>query len=144
LPRLPCENNLPIHAEMRLTDQQIHFTNMFVLYNNMLDSLFRSQIMTIGISVDDTIHYIHRFRKEFPTDRNYSATVNRCHRSIGRAIFYTTVTITIGFSILVLSNFIPTIYFGLFTGLAMVIALLADLILLPKLLMLCKPLGREG
>jgi hypothetical protein len=110
----------------------------------MLDSLFRSQIMTIGISVDDTIHYIHRFRKEFPTDRNYSATVNRCHRSIGRAIFYTTVTITIGFSILVLSNFIPTIYFGLFTGLAMVIALLADLILLPKLLMLCKPLGREG
>jgi len=188
--------------KMEFDEGQIHFTNMYVLYNNMLNSLFSSQIatigmvflgiglmflilfrsfylaliaivpnvlpvavvlgtmgwlnipldmmtitiasITIGISVDDTIHYVHRFKKEFLVDRNYSETMKRCHRSIGRAIFYTTVTITIGFSILVLSNFIPTIYFGLFTGFAMLVALLGDLILLPKLLILFKPLGREG
>lgn len=188
-------------GEVGLTEEQIHFSNMYILYNNMLDSLFRSQIMTIGvvflgialmflvlfrsvylaliaivknilpvavvlgtmgwlgialdmmtitiasitigISVDDTIHYIHRFQKEFSLDRNYLATMNRCHRSIGRAILYTTVTITIGFSILIMSNFVPTIYFGLFTGFAMMVALLGDLTLLPKLLILCKPLGQE-
>lgn len=186
---------------MGFANDQIHFTNMFVLYNNMLQSLFRSQILTIGmvflgimvmfvilfrslslaliglipnllpvtlvlgtmgwlgvpldmmtitiasitigISVDDTIHYIHRFQKEFPQDRNYLATMFRCHRSIGRALFYTTVAITIGFSILVLSNFIPTIYFGIFTGMAMLVALLGDLILLPRLLVMFQPLGPE-
>jgi predicted RND superfamily exporter protein len=185
-----------------LSDEQIRFTNMFVLYNNMLQSLFRSQILTIGmvflgimvmfmilfrslylaiigiipnllpvtvvlgtmgwfdvsldmmtitiasitigISVDDTIHYIHRFQREFPQDRNYLATVYRCHRSIGRALYYTTVAITIGFSVLVLSNFIPTIYFGLFTGFAMLVALMGDLILLPQLILVLKPLGPEG
>jgi predicted RND superfamily exporter protein len=70
--------------------------------------------------------------------------MKRCHRSIGRAILYTTVTITIGFSILVLSNFIPTIYFGIFTGFAMLVALTADITLLPKLLIMLKPLGPEG
>lgn len=187
---------------MGFDDDQIHFTNMYILYNNMLQSLFRSQILTIGmvflgimamftilfrslrlaliaalpnmlpvalilgsmgwfgisldmmtitiasitigIAVDDTIHYIHRFQREFPKDRNYHATMIRCHRSIGRAMYYTSITITIGFSILVLSNFIPTIYFGLFTGLAMMVALLADLTLLPQLLMVFKPLGPEG
>jgi uncharacterized protein len=185
-----------------LADDQIHFTHMFVLYNNMLQSLFRSQILTIGmvflgimvmfmilfrslylaaiaiipnvlpvavvlgtmgwfnipldmmtitiasitigISVDDTIHYIHRFQKEFATDRNYMATLYRCHCSIGRALYYTTVTITIGFSILVLSHFIPTIYFGLFTGFAMLVALVGDLTMLPKLLITLKPLGPEA
>ena len=184
------------------TGDQVHFTNMFVLYNNMLQSLFRSQILTIGmvflgimvmfmilfrsfylaaiaiipnvlpvsvvlgtmgwfnipldmmtitiasitigISVDDTIHYIHRFQKEFAKDRNYMATLYRCHCSIGRALYYTTVTITIGFSILVLSHFIPTIYFGLFTGFAMLVALLGDLTMLPKLLITLKPLGPEA
>ncbi|MBU0674902.1 MAG: MMPL family transporter [Proteobacteria bacterium] len=188
-----------IREEIGLDDDQIHFTGMFVLYNNMLQSLFRSQIMTIsmvflgimvmfvvlfrsfmlaviaiipnllpaamvlgamgwfgipldmmtitiaaitiGIAVDDTIHYVHRFQKEFPKDRNYLATMYRCHVSIGRAMYYTSVTIIIGFSILVLSNFIPTIYFGLFTGFAMFVALLAALILLPKLLLIIKPLG---
>jgi predicted RND superfamily exporter protein len=192
-----------IRADLRdrfgLTDEQIHFTNMFVLYNNMLQSLFKSQILTIGmvflgimamfvilfrsfslavigiipnllpvtvvlgtmgwldisldmmtitiasitigISVDDTIHYIHRFQREFPKDRNYLATVFRCHRSIGRAMYYTTVAITIGFSILVLSHFIPTIYFGLFTGFAMLVALAGDLLLLPQLILVFKPLG---
>jgi predicted RND superfamily exporter protein len=180
-------------------DSQVHFTNMFVLYNNMLQSLFHSQILTIGIvflaimimfiflfrsfqlaiiaiipnllpaamvlgtmgwlgiplnlmtitiasitigiAVDDTIHYIHRFKREFPIDRNYTATLFRCHCSIGRAMYYTSITIIIGFSILVVSNFVPTIYFGLSTGLAMLVALLAALTLLPQLLITLKPLG---
>jgi predicted RND superfamily exporter protein len=182
-------------------DDQVRFTNMFVLYNNMLQSLFQSQILTIGIvflaimlmftvlfrslrlaiiaiipnllpaamvlgtmgwlgiplnmmtitiasitigiAVDDTIHYIHRFQKEFPKDRNYMATLYRCHCSIGRAMYYTSVTIIIGFSILVISNFVPTIYFGLSTGFAMLVALLAALTLLPQLLIILKPLGPE-
>lgn len=186
---------------MKLDADQIHFTNMYVLYNNMLQSLFRSQILTIGmvflgifamfvvlfrsfylaivaaipnglpvamvlgtmgwlgisldmmtitiasitigIAVDDTIHYVHRFQKEFKKDHNYMATMYRCHRSIGRAMYYTSVTITIGFSILALSKFIPTIYFGIFTGFAMIVALLANITLLPKLLVFLKPLGAE-
>jgi len=179
--------------------EQINLTNMLVLYNNMLQSLFRSQIMTlglvffgilimflvlfrslyiaviaiipnllpaamvlgsmgwlgipldmmtitiaaitIGIGVDNTIHYIHRFRKEFKIDRDYMATLYRCHGSIGRAMFYTSLTIIAGFSILTASNFIPTIYFGLFTGFGMLTALLAALTLLPQLLVTLKPLG---
>ncbi len=188
-------------GEMGFGDEQIRFTSMFVLYNNMLQSLFKSQILTIamvflgimvmfmvlfrslslaviaiipnllpaalilgamgwlgipldmmtitiaaitiGIAVDDTIHYIHRFIKEFEKDKNYQAAMNRCHGSIGRAMYYTSVTIIIGFSILVLSNFIPTIYFGLFTGAGMLVALLAALTLLPQLLITFKPLGPD-
>ncbi|MDH4316883.1 MAG: MMPL family transporter, partial [Desulfobulbaceae bacterium] len=90
------------------------------------------------------IHYIHRFKKEFSKDRNYNATLYRCHASIGRAMIYTSVTIVIGFSILVLSNFIPSVYFGLFTGFAMIMALLAALTLLPYLIVLWKPFGQEN
>jgi predicted RND superfamily exporter protein len=181
-----------------MEQEQVQLTGMVVLYNNMLQSLFKSQILTIGvvflaimfmfmilfrsikisaiaivpnvvaaafvlglmgwlkipldimtitiaaitigIAVDDTIHYIHRFMEEYPKDRNYWAAVKRCHASIGKAMYYTTITITLGFSILALSNFIPTIYFGLLTGFAMVVALLADLTLLPLLLVIFKPL----
>jgi predicted RND superfamily exporter protein len=98
--------------------------------------------ITIGIAVDDTIHYIHRFMEEYPKDRDSWAAVKRCHASIGKAMYYTTVTITLGFSILALSNFIPTIYFGLLTGFAMAVALLADLTLLPLLLVKFRPLAR--
>lgn len=180
-----------------LEKDQINLTGMVVLYNNMLQSLFQSQIMTlgvvflaimimfvilfrsikmsliaiipnivaagfvlglmgllkipldimtitiaaitIGIAVDDTIHYIHRFSEEYPKDCDGWAAVHRCHNSIGRAMYYTSVTIMLGFSILALSNFIPTIYFGLLTGIAMVIALLADIMLLPVLLVIFKP-----
>ena len=186
-------------SEMDLEEDQVHLTGMLVLYNNMLQSLFRSQILTIGvvflailfmftilfrnlkmaglaiipnvfaaglvlglmgwleipldlmtitiaaisigIAVDDTIHYIHRFTNEFRKDRDYWAAVNRSHASIGRAMYYTTITITLGFSILALSNFVPTIYFGLLTGFAMLVALLADLTLLPLLIVRLKPLG---
>ncbi len=175
------------------------YTGMFILYNNMLQSLVASQVYTIGavvaaiwlmflilfrsirlasiaivpnvlpvavvlgtlgwlgipldmmtvmiaavtfgIAVDDTIHYVHRFEHEFTIDGDYVATMSRCHNSIGRAMFYTTVTIVAGFSILSFSNFIPTIYFGLFTGFAMIMALLAAMTLLPMLIIAIKPLG---
>jgi predicted RND superfamily exporter protein len=188
-------------SKFGLKENQVHLTGMLVLYNNMLQSLFKSQIQTlgvvilalmgmfmilfrslkisliaifpnllsigvvlgvmgwlnipldmmtitiasisVGIAVDDTIHYIHRFGREFRFDYNYIQTLHRCHGSIGHAMFYTSVTIIIGFSILVLSNFIPSIYFGLLTGLAMLIALIAALTLLPELLVLFKPFGPE-
>ncbi|MGB5623685.1 MAG: MMPL family transporter [Gammaproteobacteria bacterium] len=183
-------------GDLGLAPEQVHLTGMLVLYNNMLKSLFRSQILTlgavfiailimfmllfrsprlalialvpnvvsgifvlglmgwlripldmmtitiaaitIGISVDDTIHYVCRFRNEFAIDRDYWPAIHRCHGSIGRAMYYTTVTITMGFSILALSNFVPTIYFGLLIGCAMIVALLADLTLLPALLVVCR------
>jgi predicted RND superfamily exporter protein len=99
--------------------------------------------ITVGIAVDDSIHYIHRFQIEFKKDRNYWATLNRCHGSIGKAIYYTSITVTLGFSILMLSDFIPTVYFGLLTGLAMLVALMNNLTLLPILLIIFKPLGPE-
>jgi predicted RND superfamily exporter protein len=94
--------------------------------------------ITIGIAVDDTLHYIHRFRWELARDQNYWAAVMRSHRTVGRAMVYTSVTITLGFSILALSKFVPTVYFGLLTGFAMMIALLLNLTLLPQLLVMAK------
>ncbi|MBN4054340.1 MMPL family transporter [Nitrospira defluvii] len=189
-------------SQFGLKETQVHLGGMMVLYNNMLQSLFDSQIKTlgitvlaltimflilfrsfkfsliavlpnllsvglvlgimgwlkipldmmtitiaaisVGIAVDDTIHYIHRFIHEFSKDQNYIQTMYRCHNSIGHAMYYTSITIVIGFSILTLSNFIPSIYFGLLTGLAMVIALIAAMTLLPQLIILMKPLGPEG
>ncbi|PLX98632.1 MAG: hypothetical protein C0623_11515 [Desulfuromonas sp.] len=99
--------------------------------------------ISVGIAVDDTIHYIHRFRKEFSQTGRYLESMHRAHSSIGFAMYYTSATIIIGFSILILSSFIPTIYFGLLTGLAMLIALVAALTLLPQLIILFKPFGPE-
>jgi hypothetical protein len=99
--------------------------------------------ISMGIAVDTTIHYVHRFKQEFRQDRKYLPTMHRCHASIGRAMFYTTATIIMGFSILALSNFIPSVYFGLLVGLVMFIAILAALTLLPQLLILVKPFGKE-
>jgi len=176
-------------------------SNLMVIYNNMLQSLFSSQIMTLslvlvilfimflllfrsvrltlialivniipigiifgfmgwlhipldimtitiaaiamGIGVDDTIHYIHRFKEEFSKDFNYIETMQRSNESIGYAMVYTSITVIIGFSILVLSNLVPTIYFGLLTMLVMAAALISNLILLPKLLLLIKPLRKN-
>ena len=98
--------------------------------------------ISIGIAVDDTIHYVHRFQEEYEIDQNYINSMHRCHGSIGNAMYYTTLTIIAGFSILVFSNFIPTILFGLLTGLAMLIALVLDLTLLPRLIFLIKPFGK--
>ena len=186
--------------KLELKKVKVRLAGIMVLYNNMLQSLFSSQILTmgfvvialmvmfmvlfrsvrisliaifpnlissvsvlgvmglaglpldmmtitiaaisIGIAVDNTIHYIHRFRTEFETDRDYVNTMHRCHGSIGNAMFYTSLTIIVGFSILVISNFIPTILFGLLTGLAMLIALIAALSLLPRLIIVFKPFGK--
>jgi len=197
--RLLQQIRTELAEQLNLEDEQIHLTGMLVLYNNMLQSLFQSQILTlgfvflaimlmflvlfhsvktavtaiipilastciilglmgwfgipldlmtitiaaitVGIGVDDTIHYVHRFRHEFAVDGNYWAAIERCHRSIGRAIYYTSVTIMLGFSILVLSRFIPTIYFGVLTSLAMLIALLANMTILPLLLVTFRSAG---
>ncbi len=98
--------------------------------------------ISIGIAVDDTIHYIHRYKLEYKNTNNYKQSMFNTHRSIGTAMFYTSLIIMIGFSVLVLSSFIPTIYFGLLTLLAMLMAIAADLLLLPVLLMLIKPFSK--
>ena len=95
--------------------------------------------ITIGIAVDNSIHYIYRFKEEFNISNNYNKTLELCHSTVGRAILNTSITIVFGFSILVLSKFIPTIYFGIFTGLAMLLAMVSVLTLLPSLLLLIKP-----
>ena len=193
---------LHLTRELGLSDDQVHLSGILVLYNNMLQSLFRSQILSlgavflailfmfivlfrsvklslialvpnlvavplvlglmggldipldfmtitiaaiaIGIGVDDTIHYVHRFGEEVVVDWDYQAAVSRSHGSIGRAMYYTTVTITIGFSILVLSKFVPTIYFGILTAFAMIIALVANFTVLPVLLVKLKPYGEKA
>jgi len=99
--------------------------------------------ITIGIAVDNSIHYIYRFKEEFKKIRNYNKTLEKCHETVGVAILNTSITIVFGFSILVLSNFIPTIYFGVFTGMAMLLAMLSVLTLLPKLILVIKPFGNE-
>ena len=193
---------LGLMSKFGLAEEQIHLTGMLVLYNNMLQSLFESQILTlglvllvimlmllvlfrslklaiigiipnilaamsvlglmgwlgipldmmtitiaaisVGIGVDNTIHYIHRFKTSYPEFKNYRNTMVYCHGSIGKAMYYTGFTIVAGFSILVLSNFIPTIYFGLLTSLATCLALTGALTLLPLLLIKFKPLGPEA
>jgi predicted RND superfamily exporter protein len=97
----------------------------------------------VGIAVDDTIHYLNRFQAEFAIDRSYIQAMHRSHRTVGRAMCYTTVAIAIGLSILSLSQFVPTIRFGLLTALAMIVALLADLTILPAIMIIAKPFGPE-
>ena len=186
--------------ELGMEPDRVRATGLIVLYNNMLQSLFGSQIqtlgavfigimlmfmalfksvlisiialipnilaagivlgvmgltgipldimtitiaaITVGMGVDHAIHYIHRFREEFKRVQDYSQTVRRSHQTIGRALLYTAITIIVGFSVLALSNFIPSIYFGLLTGLAMFAATLGSLTLLPRLLVLLKPFGK--
>ena len=98
--------------------------------------------ITIGIAVDNSIHYIYRFKEEFNNSKDYNETLQLCHSTVGRAILNTSITIVFGFSILVLSKFIPTIYFGIFTGLAMLLAMISVLTLLPSLILLIKPFGK--
>ena len=189
--------NYDIEHKLGFKKESYFLTGILILYNNMLQSLFESQILslgfvmlgitlmfmilfksallsfigiipnllaatfvlglmgliklpldmmtitiaaiTIGIAVDNSIHYIYRFREEFYLTKNYETALYNSHDSIGRAIFFTSITIIFGFSILVLSNFIPTIIFGLLIGLAMMIALLAVLTLLPKLILSFRP-----
>ena len=99
--------------------------------------------ITIGIAVDNSIHYIYRFREEFKRIKDYNKTLDKCHSTVGVAILNTSITIIFGFSILILSNFIPTIYFGVFTGIAMLLAMISVLTLLPKLILTFKPFSEE-
>ena len=98
--------------------------------------------ITIGIAVDNSIHYIYRFKEEFSKIKDYNKTLKKCHSTVGVAILNTSITIVFGFSILVLSKFIPTIYFGMFTGLAMLLAMISVLTLLPALILTVKPFGK--
>ena len=100
--------------------------------------------ITIGIAVDNSIHYIYRFKEEFKNNKNYSKTLKLCHSTVGVAILNTSITIVFGFSILVFSNFIPTIYFGVFTGIAMLLAMVSVLTLLPSLILLFEPFGETN
>ena len=100
--------------------------------------------ITIGIAVDNSIHYIYRFKEEYNQNKNYEQTIRLCHSTVGVAILNTSITIVFGFSILVLSNFIPTIYFGIFTGIAMLLAMISVLTLLPNLILTIKPFGTNN
>jgi len=98
--------------------------------------------ITIGIAVDNSIHYIYRFKEEFRKINDYEKTLDKCHSTVGIAILNTSITIIFGFSILILSKFIPTIYFGIFTGIAMLLAMISVLTLLPSLILHFKPFDR--
>jgi predicted RND superfamily exporter protein len=193
--------NFDLQSKVGLAEDEYRLAGVLILFNNLLQSLFKSQILTlgvvmfgisfmflvlfrnltlsligvvpnfmaaffilgiigllgipldmmtitiaaitIGIAVDNSIHYIYRFKEEFEKIKNYNKTVDRCHNTVGVAILNTSITIVFGFSILVLSNFIPTIYFGVFTGIAMLLALISVLTLLPKLILVLKPFGNE-
>ena len=98
--------------------------------------------ITIGIAVDNSIHYIYRFKEEFLKIKDYNRTLKICHSTVGVAILNTSITIVFGFSILIFSKFIPTIYFGVFTGIAMLLAMISVLTLLPSLILISKPFGK--
>ena len=110
------------------------------LFNVPLDMMtITIASITVGIAIDNSIHYIYRFREEFQINKNYKKTIEICHRSVGKAIVNASLTIVFGFSILILSNFIPSIYFGIFTGLAMLTAMTLVLTLMPQLIAIIKP-----
>ena len=192
--------NFDLKNEIGLDESEFKLAGVLILFNNLLQSLFKSQILTlglvmigifsmfiilfrnirlsligvvpnfiaaffilgiigllgipldmmtitiaaitIGIAVDNSIHYIYRFKEEFSKIKDYNKTLKKCHSTVGVAILNTSITIVFGFSILVLSKFIPTIYFGMFTGLAMLLAMISVLTLLPALILTIKPFGK--
>jgi len=191
-----------LENKLNLNKEEFKLAGVLILFNNLLQSLFKSQILTlgfvmvgifimflilfknltlsfigvvpnfiaaffilgiigllgipldmmtitiaaitIGIAVDNSIHYIYRFKEEFSSTKNYENTLKLCHSTVGTAILNTSITIVFGFSILVFSNFIPTIYFGVFTGIAMLLAMISVLTLLPKLILIIKPFGTQN
>ena len=193
--------NYDLKNKLNLKEDEYKLAGVLILFNNLLQSLFKSQILTlglvmigifgmflilfkniklsligvvpnfiaaffilgiigllgipldmmtitiaaitIGIAVDNSIHYIYRFKEEFNNLGEYNKTLLLCHSTVGKAILNTSITIVFGFSILVLSKFIPTIYFGIFTGLAMLLAMISVLTLLPSLILLIKPFGKQ-
>ena len=192
--------NYDLENKLKLKKEEFKLAGVLILFNNLLQSLFKSQILTlglvmigifamfmilfrnvklsligvvpnfiaaffilgiigllgipldmmtitiaaitIGIAVDNSIHYIYRFKEEFLKNKDYNKTLKVCHSTVGVAILNTSITIVFGFSILVFSKFIPTIYFGVFTGLAMLLAMISVLTLLPSLILISKPFGK--
>jgi len=192
--------NYDLKNKLKLSEEEFKLAGVLILFNNLLQSLFKSQILTlglvmigifamfvilfrniklsligvvpnfiaaffilgiigllgipldmmtitiaaitIGIAVDNSIHYIYRFKEEFLKHKDYEKTLKICHSTVGVAILNTSITIVFGFSILVFSKFIPTIYFGLFTGIAMLLAMISVLTLLPSLILINKPFGK--
>ena len=192
--------NYDLENKLKLNKDEFKLAGVLILFNNLLQSLFKSQILTlglvmigiflmfmvlfknmklsligvvpnfiaaffilgiiglleipldmmtitiaaitIGIAVDNSIHYIYRFKEEFLKTKDYNKTLKICHSTVGVAILNTSITIVFGFSILVFSKFIPTIYFGVFTGIAMLLAMISVLTLLPSLILISKPFGR--
>jgi predicted RND superfamily exporter protein len=192
--------NFDLKDKIGLNESEYKLAGVLILFNNLLQSLFKSQILTlglvmigifsmfiilfrniklsligvvpnfiaaffilgiigllgipldmmtitiaaitIGIAVDNSIHYIYRFKEEFSKIKDYNKTLKKCHSTVGVAILNTSITIVFGFSILILSKFIPTIYFGLFTGIAMLLAMISVLTLLPSLILIIKPFGK--
>ena len=184
--------NYDLQNKFNLKEDQYELTGLAVLYNNMLQSLFQSQIgsltlvfvvialmlllifksfkimligllpnifvafsvigllgllsipldimtitvaaISVGMAVDNTIHYIYRYKKEMKITGSSELALINAHTTTGRAIFYTAATIAAGFSILALSNFFPTRLFGIFTAIAMLVAFISSLSLLPNLL----------
>jgi len=94
--------------------------------------------ISVGMAVDNTIHYMYRYKKEVKNTKDALTAINFTHINIGRALFYTAATISVGFSILSLSNFFPTVLFGLFTSMALIISFVSSLTLLPNLLVKSK------
>jgi predicted RND superfamily exporter protein len=191
--------NYDLKNKFKLNEEEFKLAGVLILFNNLLQSLFKSQILTlglvmvgifamfiilfrniklsligvvpnfiaaffilgiigllgipldmmtitiaaitIGIAVDNSIHYIYRFKEEFLKHKDYEKTLKICHSTVGIAILNTSITIVFGFSILVFSKFIPTIYFGVFTGIAMLLAMISVLTLLPSLILISKPFG---
>ena len=189
--------NFDLQNKLNLKEEEFKLAGVLILFNNLLQSLFKSQILTlgfvmigifamflilfrnlkisilgvvpnfiaaffilgiigimgipldmmtitiaaitIGIAVDNSIHYIYRFKEEYAELKDYKKTIKLCHSAVGVAILNTSITIVFGFSILVFSNFIPTIYFGVFTGIAMLLAMISVLTLLPSLILVTKP-----
>ena len=189
--------NFDLQNKLNLKEEEFKLAGVLILFNNLLQSLFKSQILTlgfvmigifamflilfrnlkisilgvvpnfiaaffilgiigimgipldmmtitiaaitIGIAVDNSIHYIYRFKEEYAELKDYKKTIKLCHSTVGVAILNTSITIVFGFSILVFSNFIPTIYFGVFTGIAMLLAMISVLTLLPSLILVTKP-----
>ena len=192
--------NYDLKNKLNLKENEFRLAGVLILFNNLLQSLFKSQILTlglvmigifamfmilfknirlsfigivpnfiaaffilgiigllgipldmmtitiaaitIGIAVDNSIHYIYRFKEEFEKNKDYNKTLKLCHSTVGVAILNTSITIVFGFSILVFSKFIPTIYFGVFTGIAMLLAMISVLTLLPSLILISKPFGK--
>ena len=184
--------NTDLVSKFNISEDRFELTGLAVLYNNMLQSLFQSQIaslllvfsvigfmlllifksfkimliglvpnifvassvigilgllnipldimtitvaaISVGMAVDNTIHYIYRYKKEIKITHSVETALQNAHTTTGRAIFYTAATIATGFSILSFSNFFPTQLFGIFTALAMLVAFISSLSLLPNLL----------